>query len=147
MDVDGGGGLDRQVELDGICVSEMLALIPIKNDVLAAIQEVFAGAVMPNEWKRTHIVLIPKVNSPKEVKHYRPLWHPLQFVAKVLVKRLDQLMPYMFSSKQGAFILGRNILDNIMIAQEIFHSMARASKRNSLMVIKADMEKAYDKVY
>lgn len=33
-----------------------------------------------------------------------------------------------------------------MVALEVFHSMGQASKHNSLMVIKADIDKAYDKV-
>lgn len=33
-----------------------------------------------------------------------------------------------------------------MVTQDLFHSMRKTSKRNALMVVKADIEKAYDRV-
>ena len=40
----------------------------------------------------------------------------------------------------------QTISDNIMIAQEVFHSLNVRSTNQPLMVIKADMEKAHDRV-
>ncbi|XP_073098847.1 uncharacterized protein [Elaeis guineensis] len=120
-----------------------------RNDVLAAIHEVFDSGSMPMDLKDTHLVLIPKIPNPREVKDYRPirLYNTVyKWVAKILINRMKSLLPNLISLEQGAFVPARNISDNIMLAQKIFHSMESASGTNSLMVVKADMEKAYDRL-
>ncbi|KAG8479287.1 hypothetical protein CXB51_029072 [Gossypium anomalum] len=47
--------------------------------------------------------------------------------------------------EQAGFITGRSINDNIILAQEVIHSM-RCQKKRKWMVIKIDLEKAYDRV-
>lgn len=41
---------------------------------------------------------------------------------------------------------GRSISDNAMLAQEVLHSLEHAPAQESLMMIKLDMERAYDLV-
>ncbi len=41
---------------------------------------------------------------------------------------------------------GRSISDNVLIAQEFMFDLGRASSRRSLMGIKLDMERAYDRM-
>lgn len=43
-----------------------------------------------------------------------------------------------------AFFKGRNIQENNLIAHEILHTMEKKRGRHGLMLIKADMAKAYD---
>lgn len=49
------------------------------------------------------------------------------------------------SQNQSRFIKGRNIAENILLAQEIIRDIGKMNK-NVNMVVKLDMEKAYDKV-
>lgn len=51
----------------------------------------------------------------------------------------------MLSFEQHAFILGRIILENIMLAQEMVHSLNWKSQAGTVM-IKIDMTKVYDRV-
>lgn len=51
-----------------------------------------------------------------------------------------------FFSLQGAFIQGRDIHDNILETHEILNAFSRNRKKKSLMAIKLNMEKAYDRV-
>ncbi|KAK5840215.1 hypothetical protein PVK06_009102 [Gossypium arboreum] len=44
------------------------------------------------------------------------------------------------------FIAGRNISDNVIITQEVIHSMRRRKADRNSMAIKLDLEKAYDKI-
>ncbi|KAH9788525.1 reverse transcriptase domain-containing protein [Citrus sinensis] len=44
------------------------------------------------------------------------------------------------------FVPGRHIIDNIVVAQEVVHSMRRKTGKRGLMAIKVDLEKAYDRL-
>ncbi|KAG8499648.1 hypothetical protein CXB51_006070 [Gossypium anomalum] len=55
-------------------------------------------------------------------------------------------LPKLISQEQAGFIAGRNISDNIIIAQEVIHSMRCNRKERKRMAIKLDLEKAYDRV-
>ena len=55
-------------------------------------------------------------------------------------------MPSLISPEQSAFVYGRRISDNILIVQEILHSLEQALKRKALMLAKVDMERAYDRL-
>ena len=58
--------------------------------------------------------------------------------------KLRLIFPTLISPKQSGFVEGRNILDGIILVQETIHSL-KLNKRPS-MLIKIDIEKAYDKL-
>lgn len=47
---------------------------------------------------------------------------------------------------QASFVLGINIQDNIIVAQELTHTMRKMKRRKSLMSNKIDLKKAYDRL-
>ncbi|CAN0905267.1 Transposon TX1 uncharacterized 149 kDa protein [Linum grandiflorum] len=104
----------------------------------------------PEEIKDTNIILLPKVESPKGMKDLRPisLCSVLyRLVAKVLANRMRRVMPKLISEEQSAFIAGRSIIDNVMVAFETIHSMKRRQTGKwGEMAIKIDISKAYDRV-
>lgn len=69
-----------------------------------------------------------------------------KLVAKLIVNRLKPLIPNLVFVEHGVFVPNRNNSENMMIAQEIFHSMSKATSYYSLSLIKVDMEKAYDRM-
>lgn len=70
-----------------------------------------------------------------------------KILAKVLANRLKGILDEIISPTQSAFILGRLITDNILIAYEMLHSLTnRCQGQNRYMVIKLDMSKAYDRL-
>ncbi|XP_056841665.1 uncharacterized protein LOC130494863 [Raphanus sativus] len=70
-----------------------------------------------------------------------------KIISKVLCQRLKKVLPGLISEIQSSFVAGRQISDNIMIAQEMFHALrTKPSGRNKRMAIKTDMSKAYDRM-
>lgn len=65
---------------------------------------------------------------------------------KVLANRLKPLMPKLTSSCQSSFVEGRQAADNIIILQEIVHTLQKQKGRRGAIVAKIDLEKAYDKI-
>ena len=70
-----------------------------------------------------------------------------KLISKILVSRLKKHLHNLITENQQAFIPGRIITDNIIIAHEIFHSL-KAQKRQatSYMAVKTDITKAYDRL-
>ncbi|XP_052114078.1 uncharacterized protein LOC127745428 [Arachis duranensis] len=93
----------------------------------------------------TLIALIPKLNSPDTINHFRPI--ALCNVSyKIITNRIKPLLNDRISVHQSSFILGRKIQDNILIAKEIMHSTRRMKGKKQFMAIKVDFEKAYDRL-
>ncbi|KAL2230773.1 UNVERIFIED_CONTAM: hypothetical protein Sindi_1671700 [Sesamum indicum] len=68
-----------------------------------------------------------------------------KIIAKLIVQRLSVVLDKLISPCQAAFVPGRSIGDNIMLAQELFtgYNQARLPPRCAL---KVDIRKAYDTV-
>lgn len=66
-------------------------------------------------------------------------------LAKVLANRMKSILPGLISENQSAFIHGRNITDNILVAFEVVHHMNRKRRsRDGEVALKLDISKAYD---
>ncbi|CAN0846299.1 Transposon TX1 uncharacterized 149 kDa protein [Linum grandiflorum] len=81
---------------------------------------------LPDYIQETTIVLLPKCNNPEIMKDWRPisLCNVLyRLVAKVLANRLRKVMLRVVSEEQSAFVKGRSIIENIVIAFETLHNM------------------------
>ncbi|KAL4274039.1 hypothetical protein GQ457_13G030460 [Hibiscus cannabinus] len=98
----------------------------------------------------TVIVLIPKVDKPTSMRQLRPIslcTVIYKTVSKVLVNRMKAILPHCISSAQAAFVQGRAITDNILVAHELVHTLHTSVSRSSQgAVFKLDMEKAFDRV-
>ncbi|XP_061355349.1 uncharacterized protein LOC133299869 [Gastrolobium bilobum] len=97
----------------------------------------------------TLLVLIPKVAAPTLMSHMRPisLCSVLyKVLSKIVVIKLKPIMERIISPCQASFIPKRHIQDNIIVAQELVHTMHRMRGRKGFMAIKVDLEKAYDRL-
>ncbi|KAJ1295804.1 hypothetical protein BS78_01G250800 [Paspalum vaginatum] len=86
------------------------------------------------------IVLIPKTKQPERLKDLRP-------ISLFLANRLKSILPDIISPSQSAFVPGRLITDNVLLAYELTHHLLN-SRRGSdgMAAIKLDMSKAYDRI-
>lgn len=93
------------------------------------------------------IVLIPKKENPQKVSEFRPIsliGCMYKVLSKVLANRLRKVMNVLISYGQLAFIMGRQILDGILIANVVIDEAKR--KKKEVVFFKVDFEKAYDSV-
>ena len=70
-----------------------------------------------------------------------------KIVAKVLANKLKGVLHEVIGQNQSAFVPGRLIFDNAMVAFETVHAMKYKHSDNcGFMALKLDMSKAYDRV-
>lgn len=96
--------------------------------MVRAVQMFFSQGVMPPGINDTAIVLIPKGNNPAELKDFRPisLCNVIyKVISKSMVNRFRPLLGDIVSKEQSAFIPGRMITDNALIAFECIHAIQR----------------------
>lgn len=114
------------------------------------VQRFFHTSDLNPQLKYTNIALIPKKPNPVKMTNIRPisLCNVLyKIISKVLENRLKQVIDLIIPDSPSAFIPGRLITKNFMIAFEVMHYMKRKSKgKDCWMALKLDMSKAYDRV-
>ena len=104
-----------------------------------------------NLWRKgtnaSFLALIPKAHDPQNLNDFRPISLIrciYKIVAKVLARRMKEVMPLIIDERQTAFIEGRHLLHNTLIANEVIHEAKRRNR--PCLVFKVDFEKAYDSV-
>ena len=110
----------------------------------------FTAEEVDEQLNHTNICLIPKIYPPTSMSEFRPIALcnvTYKIVSKILINRLKKHLSGIISENQAAFIPGRMITDNIVVAHEVFHSLkVRTRQASSYMAVKTDITKAYDRL-
>lgn len=91
--------------------------------------------------------MIPTVERLISFKQMRPISlcnFSNKVITKLLCLRLASILGKIISLEQGAFVKGRKIQHNILLARELTQKV-REKIRGGNMILKLDMAKAYDK--
>ena len=122
----------------------------VGNQVTNEVLNVLRGGQIPEGWNNTMIVLIPKGANPEKMKDLRPISLcnvVYKLISKVITNRLKLILPEIISQNQSAFVPGRMISDNTIVAHELIHFLQRKRRgKKAYAAIKLDMSKAYDRV-
>jgi hypothetical protein len=120
------------------------------SDIYEAAHEWLEMGYFPSSLNETNICLIPKCENHVSMKDLRPisLCNVLcKVVSKLLVNRLKGCLEKCVLEEQSAFVEGRSILDNALIAIEVIHALKRKTRgRKGELALKIDISEAYDKV-
>ncbi|KAG7597660.1 Reverse transcriptase domain [Arabidopsis suecica] len=122
----------------------------VGGDVCRMVRHFFETDTMDTTINRTQLCLISKITDSKQLVDYRPIslcTVNYKIISKVMVMRLKKCLSLIISDSQAAFVPGRNISDNVLVAHELLHSLkSKRECQHGYMAIKTDISKAYDRV-
>ncbi|XP_074296800.1 uncharacterized protein LOC141627423 [Silene latifolia] len=116
----------------------------VESSLCPMIIKALEGKGFPEGLNDTHIVLIPKVTGPELVSQFRPISLcnvAYKIVSKVLANRIKKVLPFLISETQSGFVPGRQITDNIVIFQEVIHTMRQKRVRNLIWLLRSTLKK------
>lgn len=103
----------------------------VGEDITTAILGFLNGGELPSGLNDTAITLITKVRNPQKITQYRPIaLCPVLYkiAVKVAANMACLILDEVIGEEQSAFVPGRLITDNILVAYESIHAIRRRKK-------------------
>lgn len=119
----------------------------VKGDLINMVNAFHDGDLELYRLNFAMITLIPKEVGARNMKKLRPinlLNCSYKIFSKLLTIRLGKLCQRLISKQQSAFIKGIFILESVVVAHELVHSVVRSKEPG--VILKLDYKKAYDRV-
>lgn len=92
---------------------------------------------------------ISKTEKPEEMAIFRliALCNVVsKVITKIIANRIKPLISKLVSKNQANFIPNRQASDNIVVVQEMIRSLKWRTRKKDAIVVKVDLEKAYDRI-
>ncbi|CAH8280760.1 unnamed protein product, partial [Arabidopsis lyrata] len=141
--------LDKCPGPDGFSVEFFRASWSIVgSDIVAAVQEFFRNGRLLKDFNTTKIALIPKFPEACKLGDYRPISCcnlVYKIISKIIANRLKPILQECVSLNQAAFLKGRLLGENVLLASELIRHYQQSSCPKSSM-LKVDIKKAFDTV-
>jgi hypothetical protein len=121
----------------------------IGEDITKLVHNFYLNGYLPQQLNETNIALIPKKLHCSQPQDFRPisLCNVIyKILAKSLANRIKPHLPSKIIDAQQAFIEGRRISNNVIVAQEITHTYSLSSWKQKGFMIKIDLAKAFDRL-
>jgi len=113
--------------------------------VRARLEESFY--LLPSTLNSIYITLILKKDKPDTFIDYRPIFLcnlMYKIITKIIADRMKPILRRYISEDRFGFLLNRQVLDAVGIAQECLHSIKM--KKQNAFILKKDLIKSYDRV-
>ena len=122
----------RALGLDGFPMEFFQEFWEIINmDLLEVVKESLQNKKMLHALNCTLLTLIPKKEGVDNLDSFHPIALcnvVYKIITKLIANRLKICLPVVISEEQGGFVAGKKILDGIVIASEVIHSMHTSNK-------------------
>ncbi|RVX23718.1 Transposon TX1 uncharacterized 149 kDa protein [Vitis vinifera] len=119
----------------------------VKKEILEMFKEFHEQSSFLKSLSNTFLVLIPKKGGAVDLGDFRPislLGGLYKLLAKVLANKLKRVLGKVVAPTQNAFVMGRQILDVSLIANEVIDLWQKRKEKG--LNGKLDIEKAYDSI-
>jgi hypothetical protein len=103
------------------------------GQVLPALNATFLTLILKEEW----------VTNPKQFRPIALCNVIYKIITKVIANRLKPILTFVISKEQDGYVEGRQIMDSVILAHEVIHSLK--STKTPGMLIKLDLSKAFDR--
>ncbi|XP_026399812.1 uncharacterized protein LOC113295699 [Papaver somniferum] len=106
----------------------------IQDDVVKAVQFCWKRTFIPKGLNSNFLVLIPKVAGARSPQQYMPIGLSnvsFKNFTKIISSRMSSLMHKLISPQQAAYIKGRNIQDQIILASEMVNEMKKKRRNDT----------------
>lgn len=113
------------------------------NDMIDGVMEFLTTGRLLQQWNATIISLVPKKTNASKITEFRPISccnSVYKVISKLLANRLKTVLPQLISNAQSAFIPGRLLVENVLLATKLVkgYNWKSISKR---CMLKVDLKK------
>eukprot|EP00253_Pinus_taeda_P035979 PITA_35979 len=119
----------------------------VKQDILDVVEDSRKSKTVLRALNASFITLIPKQQKAMTPDKFRPIVLcnvVYKTISKVIANRLMPLLPTLVFEEEIGYVEGRQILNNIIQAHKLVHSLKRNNQEG--MIIQLDLAKVYDKL-
>lgn len=120
----------------------------VGEETLDAINRFFVSGFLPSSANSTILTLVPKKPGASAITDYRPISccnTTYKAISKILVKKLKLILNEVDLPNQTAFVKGRLLIENTLLASEIVQGYHREGGPIRI-TIKVDIAKAFDTI-